>query len=91
VAARVGVPLFVAIFPELVDLDERYPYRAIHEQIARACAELGIGCIDVLPAWLGRDAPDLWVHPSDHHPNEEAHRLAAERILEAIRPHLPGR
>jgi hypothetical protein len=28
---------------------------------------------------------DLWVHPSDHHPNEVAHRLAGEAIESFIR------
>ena len=27
----------------------------------------------------------LWVHPVDHHPNETAHRLAAESLVEPVR------
>ena len=29
----------------------------------------------------GRRTADFWVHPVDHHPNELAHRLAAESLL----------
>ena len=36
-------------------------------------------------ALSGRPAASLWVHPVDHHPNETAHRLAAESLVEPVR------
>ncbi len=36
---------------------------------------------DLLPVFQGRRTSDFWVHPVDHHPNERAHRLAAESLL----------
>ena len=40
--------------------------------------------LDLLPAFGERDAEALWVHPADHHPNEEAHALAARALGEFL-------
>jgi hypothetical protein len=32
----------------------------------------------------GRSTAELWVHPVDHHPNEIAHRLAAESLAPVV-------
>jgi hypothetical protein len=32
----------------------------------------------------GKDARNLWVHPTDQHPNETVHRIAAEALVEQI-------
>ncbi len=37
------------------------------------------------PAFRGHRTGALWVDPADHHPNEVAHRLAAEHLLPAVR------
>ena len=41
--------------------------------------------IDLLPALRAQPCDQLWVYPSDHHPNERAHALAAEALAEAVR------
>jgi len=76
-----GGRLLVAPWPLLVGLESDYPFRPAHEAIRRYCLEQRIPHHDLLPAFLGRKTPDLWVHPVDHHPNEIAHRLAAESLL----------
>ena len=40
--------------------------------------------IDMYPHFQGYKASRLWVHPSDHHPNEIAHRLTAEVLAKEI-------
>ena len=83
-----GIPLVVAIFPYLIQLDERYPYAAVHELVARTAAEAGAYPLDLLPAYRGYPARPLWVGPADHHPNARGHEIAAEalyRFLEASR------
>ena len=72
--------LGLVIFPELYRLDNRYPFASAHRLVADEAARLGIPVLDLLDAFRGRDARALWVHPTDHHPNEEAHRIAAEAI-----------
>jgi hypothetical protein len=80
-----GFALALVLFPELRQLDESYPFRDIHRLVMSTCAELGIPALDLLAALSFRPASELWVHPSDHHPNEIAHALAAEAIAAFLR------
>jgi hypothetical protein len=75
-------------WPLLVQLD-RYPFAAVNETIGRFCAEARIERVDLLPVLQGRPTETLWVHPVDHHPNEVAHRLAAETLRAVLlrQPH----
>ncbi|MFQ5500803.1 MAG: SGNH/GDSL hydrolase family protein [Phycisphaerae bacterium] len=75
-----GFRFVVVVFPILWELDGAYPFEDLHTLIADACREYGIEHIDLLDTCRGRRAESLWVHPTDQHPNEIAHRLAAERI-----------
>lgn len=75
----------VVIFPEMHDLDRGYPFTQIHELVREACASLGLPFIDLLDVFEGKTTHELWVHPSDHHPNEKAQVLAAEAIEEFVR------
>jgi hypothetical protein len=83
-----GGRMLVASWPLLVDLDS-YPFSAADDTIARFCAGAGIRRLDLRQALRGRPAESLWVHPVDHHPNEIAHRLAAEALAPAIRALSP--
>ena len=83
-----GGRMLVASWPLLVDLDH-YPFVAADEAIARFCAGAGIPRLDLRGALRGRPAESLWVHPADHHPNEIAHRLAAEALAPAVRAAAP--
>jgi len=81
----------VVIFPMLWQLDGEYPFRDLHEKIAAACREAGCEVVDVLPVYRGHAAESLWAHPTDHHPNDVAHRMAAERIVEYLMGSEAGR
>ena len=41
------------------------------------CETERIEVVDLLPAFRGRHDRDLWVHPSDRHPNPAGHAIAA--------------
>jgi hypothetical protein len=79
-----GGRFLVASWPLLVDLDA-YPFAAADETIARFCASASIPRVDLRVALRGHTAESLWVHPTDHHPNEVAHRLAADALLQPVR------
>ncbi len=79
----------VVVFPVLQDLDGAYPFEDIHKKIAAFCRDAGIEHVDLLDTYTGRDAASLWVHPTDQHPNEKAHRLAAERIAQHLDATVP--
>ena len=80
-----GGRFLVASWPLLVGLQGRYPFADVSETIGRFCLSAGIARHDLLSALYGRADPSLWVHPVDHHPNETAHRLAAESLVAPVR------
>lgn len=80
-----GGRFLIASWPLLVGVEGHYPFAGVSETIARFCLSAGIPHHDLLPALSGRPTDSLWVHPVDHHPNEIAHRLAAESLVPAMR------
>jgi hypothetical protein len=74
--AKVG---FV-VFPILVELNEHYPFAPICETLINFATEYGIPTHNLLPAFIGKHAPDLWVSSFDQHPNSVAHKIAAHSI-----------
>jgi hypothetical protein len=80
-----GGRFLVASWPLLVGLQGRYPFADVSETIGRFCLSAGIARQDLLSALYGRPDASLWVHPVDHHPNETAHRLAGESLVEPVR------
>ena len=81
-----GVPLVVAIFPLFGNpLDDRYPFADIHAKVGQVAAEAGAMVVDLLPFYRGVDWRLLVVDGADdEHPNEIAHRIAAQAISRAI-------
>jgi lysophospholipase L1-like esterase len=79
-----GGRLLVAPWPLFVGLEGGYPFGAVHREIERFCFGAGIAHHDLLAAFRGRSTAELWVHPVDHHPNEVAHRLAAESLAPVV-------
>ena len=79
-----GARLDVIVFPLLSHWEEPYPYDALHERVAGAWREAGVEVVDLRDAWRGHSRADLRVNALDHHPNERAHRLVAELILQRL-------
>jgi hypothetical protein len=82
---RQGGRLLVTAWPLFVGLERPYPFAPVHETIGRFCLGAGIPWFDLLPVYRGQRSADLWVHPVDRHPNEVAHRMAAEALLPVVR------
>lgn len=81
--------MVVVVFPVLWQLDA-YPLEDIHTKLATEFKRLGLESLDLLDAFRGKDAESLWVHPTDQHPNEIAHTIAAEKIAEYLRKPAPA-
>jgi lysophospholipase L1-like esterase len=80
-----NIPCIVVMFPVLFELNDNYPFEAIHAKVGDV-VRAGDGIfIDLLPALKGLDAPSLWVHPTDQHPNERVHAIAGKLVAEALR------
>ncbi len=71
------------IFPELYNLDN-YPFSEIINSLSLFAKENNISTIDLLPELKNYEDRVLWVHPTDHHPNELAHEIASKKIYEFI-------
>jgi lysophospholipase L1-like esterase len=82
-----GGRFLVCIFPFMFELDDRYPFAPVHRHIADYCLTHGVDVLDLFPAFKGHSDQDLWVHPSDPHPNEKGHAIAAQAMGDYIRAH----
>ncbi len=85
-----GIPLVVAIFPLFHDL-ERDPFRAELDRAAGVFRGLGADVVDLRETYRGIPSSALWIAPTDAHPNERAHRLAAEALLARVLPSIETR
>ena len=85
IAAEAGSGYAVAIFPFMYRLDDSYPFAVIHRMVEEALREHGIPVADLFPAFEGESYTRLWVHPSDQHPNDRAHAIAARAIADFLR------
>lgn len=81
-----GLPLGVAIFPMLMELESNadHPFASLYGEVAAHCRSLGVPVVDLLPAFRGRSAPALWVAPDDAHPNSTANLLVVAPLLEFV-------
>ena len=67
---------------------EDYPFHTLHRVVRAFCEQEGIAHLDLLDAFLGQRAEDLWVDPSDMHGNEVAHSIATPVLAAAIAEQL---
>ena len=74
-----GRKFVLLIFPELIRLDA-YPYSRIVNGLVEFCWTEQIPYINLLPALSRYRDEELWVHPTDHHPNHLAHEVASQQI-----------
>jgi len=86
-----GIPLVVALFPLFGNaLDETYPFVELHRRVAEASTAAGARALDLLPVYRGLRWDILVVDGADdEHPNEIAHRVAANALLRALDDVVP--
>jgi hypothetical protein len=80
------IPMLLLVFPIFdSQLDDSYAYRDLHTRMAEVGESLKLPVLDLLPVYEGIDARRLAVVPfTDAHPNELAHRIAADAILDYL-------
>lgn len=81
------IPLLIVAFPFFYQLDGDYPFQPIHDRLREYCDETKVAFLDLRAHFPGYSGPELWVHPTDQHPNEIAHRLAADAIAVYLTDH----
>ena len=80
IAADHGLRLIIAVFPMVTQLNERYPLDGVHKIVGEFLKSEQIESVDLLSNFLGHEESDLWVHPTDQHPNKIGQRLIATGI-----------
>ena len=82
---RHSFDLALVIWPIFRDLSDDYPFKELHKKVAAFARERGIPAIDLLSEFDGYEGPELWVHPTNQHPNEIAHRIVGEAVYRFLR------
>lgn len=85
--AKVGL----VVFPVLIDFNRNYPFKRICNLIMKFGIENNIPSHNLLPAFMGEYAPNLWVSGFDQHPNVRAHKIAADSIFPFLKELLKER
>lgn len=81
--------LLVVTFPFLQQLGPNYRFRAAHQTLADYWRQHNVPHLDLLEVFEDTNSGDLIVNRFDSHPNENAHRVAADAIMDRlIRPLL---
>lgn len=82
ICASKHIPLLAVTFPLFgYPLDKSYPFRKIHSYIDNTLTKYNIPNLDLLQSFSGAPYERLVVIPGkDFHPNEIAHRIAAEEL-----------
>ncbi len=78
--------VIVLLFPDLWHAWDDYPYGSIHQQVTDLALDNNFEVVDLLEYYSAYSPAELRVSPSDGHPNELAHELATQAILEALSP-----
>ena len=78
-----GIEFSLVVFPVFYQLDA-YPLTEVHETLGTFAEQEGIHYVDLLAQFAGKDERDYWVHPTDFHPNSQAHKEAGDFLYDAI-------
>lgn len=83
-----GKPIVAVVFPLFgLPMDERYPFHPIHAKVRDLMHTLSVPLLDLSPIYQGIPLDHLQVIPGvDRHPNEIAHRMAAESLYLWLEP-----
>jgi lysophospholipase L1-like esterase len=82
-----NIRLEIMIIPAMTNFQEgSYPVKPYHEAVSRFCGKWSIPCLDLLPAFWGKNGMRMWISATDGHPNAEGHRIMAEALAAFLEP-----
>ena len=85
-----GSDFVLVIFPVLYGLKGEYPLDTVMAEIEQFAQANEISYLSLLPAFEGEDEVDLWISPTDQHPNEKGHAIAAEAMADFLAAKIAG-
>ena len=83
-----GGQFLVVTFPFLHALGPDYEYRPIHQRLDEHWNELEVPHLDLLSVYKSSHPHEVTVNAHDAHPNERAHKMAAQAISVFLEKHL---
>jgi hypothetical protein len=83
-----GTKTFLTIFPIIFKLSNEYPFKNEHKRIMKLSNSHNFITYDLFEALSDQSYRDLWVHPTDQHPNYLAHRLVGEYFFSKFENYL---
>ena len=75
----------------MIELNDAYPFRRICDLLQEFAVQHGMPVHNLLPDFMGEDAPSLWVSSRNQHPNERGHQIAADSMLPFVKGLLDSR
>lgn len=85
IGEEMNAKVALVVFPILFELNDNYPFKDICNVIVQFSSEHGIPTHNLLPAFMGENASNLWISSFDQHPNEKGHKIAADSMLPFLR------
>ncbi len=79
-----NIPFLIILYPWLVQLDENYPFKPVHEKLSQFCHQQEIPFLDLFPYYKGYSAKELWVGRTDSHPNVQGQEIAAKAVAQKL-------
>ncbi len=79
-----GAKLLVVTFPMMLKTWDQYALGEIHRELGEFWQAQGVQALDLLEEYQKYPPKKLIVNKLDTHPNEFAHRIAADKIYEAF-------
>lgn len=73
--------ILVVIFPHIALLGPDYPAAHVHQIMTETFQKNNLEVLDLLPELARRDKKELMASKFDPHPNEDVHKLVAEKIF----------
>ena len=82
-----NISFMVVMFPFFHNLDGDYPFQPVHDAVGSYCKQNHVHFLDLRDHYRDYNGPELWVHPTDQHPNEIAHEIAAHAVANDLEQH----
>jgi hypothetical protein len=79
-----GVPLYIVVFPILLDL-RKGTFSSLYAGIRERLEDRGLEYFDLTGCLKGYDDEDVWILPFDQHPNEEANAVFSAELFDRFR------
>ncbi len=79
-----GIDFHLALFPLITGKPGRYPLHSARRFIQDMAENESISCFDLTESVIQEPTKNLWVSPSNRHPNVQAHRLAAKAFMKKL-------